>query len=176
MGKLTIFFIATFIASFAAAYACPKESFEDRDFKKGIEFLKSVEGSYKLGECQIEIKACDPSLPSREASNMYGEVFIKDRYNRDQYAPLYFQSEGLRESRAVIETYTNSSYYQFRDRLYDPLNGARESIYLDVYKNDKTGKLGKVSLGIYGTKRRVTRYWFFHTSLWSVCEASDFKR
>ncbi|MNL64881.1 hypothetical protein D3C87_1891450 [compost metagenome] len=75
-----------------------------------------------------------------------------------------------------METYNNSSYYVFRDRVYDDLNGGRESIYLDLYKDERTGSLGKVSLGIYGTKRRVTRYWLFHTSQWSVCEVAGFKR
>jgi hypothetical protein len=168
MGKVVSFILLNFISSQVLAYACPEGSQKDADFKKGIAFLKSVEGTYKLGSCDLEIKACDSTLPER-SSNLIGEVFVKDVYNREQYAPLYFQDREMRESRTTWEPYRNSAFYVFQDKVYDGLNGDRESIYVDLYKDEKTGTLKKLSLGIYGTKRRVRKYLFFHTSQWSSC-------
>jgi hypothetical protein len=168
MGKYLSVFLLSLVSSQVFAYACPEGSQKDGDFRKGIAFLKSVEGTYKLGTCNLEIKACDSTLPER-SSNLIGEVFVKDVYNREQYAPLYFQDREMRESTATWEPYRNSAFYVFHDKVYDGLNGQSESIYVDIYKDEKTGSLKKLSLGIYGTKRRVRRYLFFHTSQWSSC-------
>lgn len=168
MTKYLIPLLVIIYSMNAMAYSCPEAAMAEPVYAAGIEHLRAVQGSYSLGTCLIEIRVCDQGTATKD-SNLFAEIFVHDKYNREQYAPLYHQDIQKRKSKTQIESYSNSLFYVFKDRIEDDLNGKQERITVDIFRDKKTGLLKKLDLGIYGTKRRVQRFPFVYTSQWSSC-------
>lgn len=149
-------------------YSCPEGVLRNRDFAKGIKLLDTIKGKRLLGKCDLEIVVCDANKKTK-SSNLFGEIFVKDVYGREQYAPLYYQEVNLKNMTSTIEAHQDSMFYIFKDNIYDALNGEKEKVYLDIRKNQVSHDLEKIDLGIYGTNRRIRKLLFFHTAEWSSC-------
>jgi hypothetical protein len=152
------------------AYGCPEFTTDSKDYNEAIELLTKVQGSHTLGKCHVEIRVCNSSEPSR-SSNQWAEIFIEDEYGREQYAPLYYQTQDSFKSKTDLEAYTNVMYFTFQDRTPDALNGRSEAIRLDLRIDKSTQELKRIDLGLYGTIRHVTRTDGSTTSQWSTCKA-----
>lgn len=157
-----------FLSQVSGAAPCPANIESNPNFLKGRDFLASIQGSYRLGRCLVEIRVCDKAVAPGKSS-ILAEIFVRDEQNRQQYAPLYFQENNIKKSKTQVKTYDSALYFIFRDHFNDDLNGRTEAVYLDVHKDKKTGLLKRIDLGIYGTKRRVRHGASLITSQWSTC-------
>lgn len=136
------------VTSAADGWGCPASALADPSHSKLISYLKTVQGKYPLGHCQIEIHACDPQQPATQDSELVADALIKDGKGRQIYIPFYAPNPKAGTAQQFQFLNNDSLRYTFIDRLYNPAVSQKGSWQIDFIRNRQNRRAALVAMEI----------------------------
>lgn len=153
MGKLIVFAL-TLYSGLASAYPCPGVVQAEPQAGQLQAWMARWQGRMQVGECQVEITACDLNQGAGSSSTI-GEIYIVDKEGREAYLPLSWIGAGHSEGKTQLEMYEKRLSYVKYDYVFEDEYGRTEAYRLDMRVNLDTGSIRTIDLGTYATRKKL---------------------
>ena len=118
---------------------------------KAVEFLRSVEGFYWVGDCSIEIHACDSFANDDSRGGIVGDILIQNSKGEERYIQFEFPKEKSPGLKVQIQNGKFMLHYEFDDRNGSKKMGHLESARIEFLKSADRTKFKSVEEGWYST-------------------------
>lgn len=136
---------------------CPSYIAKDKSLLRAVNYLKSVEGNYRLGKCSIEIHVCQNIAPDDSPGSLVGDILVTDARGRQSYLQIDFPNAQTDKRQFRIENGRIMFHYEFDDEHPDPVFGKRESVRLEFLKSENKKYLVSFEEGWYTSSDRKSR-------------------
>lgn len=165
--------VALLILSYAVAHAgyeaCSASIAQSPKMARAVDFLRSVSGSYQLGDCQVELHVCTRYAADDTHGSIVGDLLLVDKFGHESYIELDFIRQQTDKTSIDLQNGRIMLHYEFDDRNADPEFGRTESIRLELIKSPDKKSLMRIESGVYSTRAWIERGKKF-TYYWSICE------
>lgn len=160
----------------AGVHQCGAEGLKSPASQRAHAFLTSIQGSFALGPCQIELSVCDSSL-SHEDGSVVGDLVVTDRFGQNFYVSFDFSTVQAARSQTVVLNGQRMMHYEFTERIPDPQSGRTEAYRLEILKSEDLTRIVSLHLGVYSTRLRETYpYLPPGKGYWVICETPRTER
>ena len=119
---------------------------------RAVDFLQTMEGTYQLGDCSIEIHTCHSFASDNTPGDIVGDLLIRNSAGDERYIQLEFPEENSPELRVQILNGRIMFHYEFDDRNGSNEEGRLESVRLEFLKSRDQKNLLSIEEGWYSTK------------------------
>lgn len=151
----------------AMAYSCPNYLKENSKALKVLDFIKSRQGQFTLGSCQVEIITCEEWEETNTLTPV-AEILIIDRLGREAYMVLNYPQKETSFFSTKTQLNKKMLHYEKVDKLYEQEFGRTEATRFEMIL-DSDGKFKKIELGLYSTYKKLNQA-NGNDSMWIVCE------
>lgn len=174
--KTLLMFCVVMLGPFAKAdaYRCGAEGLKDPEAQMAYQFLKSIEGKFKIGSCTVELHMCDAQAPHEEGSSTVGDIGVTDIFGHFFYVPFDFSLVATRRVEKVIKNGRRMVHYSYYDKIPDRRHGKKEFYTIEIVKSRDLSRIEYLDFGIYNSRIRE-RYPNLPRgeSYWINCGASE---
>jgi len=153
----------------ADAGSCDSRVLSVKKYKDAIEWLRPLQGRFKVGQCVVEIQVCDPSNPKVDRGTLIGDILITDKNKFENYVPIHFELTQASKFQTQLRNSRVMFNYVVSDTQTNSVTGHREEARLEILKDwTKADHITQITMGTYTTKRD---FWHLgrYTYLWSEC-------
>jgi hypothetical protein len=160
-------------ATFANAdvVSCPSYIAKDKSLSKALKYLQSIQGSYRLGDCTVELHVCESASADDAPGSLVGDLLIVDKVGRQSYLQIDFPEAQSEKRQFKVENGRIMLHYEFDDEHPDPVFGKRESVRLEFLKSKNKQFLVSLEEGWYSSKDWKSRK-KGSVYNWTVCHGS----
>lgn len=170
MKHLTIVLAVVFakVVCFADASICDKKIVAIEKNRQVIEALRSYQGRFQLGECQVELHICDDEKSEENRGSLIGDILITNTKKEENYIPIFLGDNSRQTSIRVVNTKVMFNYFM-QDRIKNPISGNLDEYRLEILKVWPPGSgLSAITAATYSASRDS---WHLgqYTYRWSEC-------
>lgn len=156
--------------TFGDASICDNRVLANPKYKSAIEWLRPLQGRFKMGTCEVELHICDPATQDQsDRGTLIGDILIVGENNFENYVPIHFPLTSTSNYQVKISTSRTMFHYEVSDTIKNSITGAREEYLLEILKDWKTAQNGvQITMGTYSSKRDLIHLGDY-TYEWSEC-------
>lgn len=163
---MVVCLLAFGVSSDAFSGICTEHVLNDPHLSKAIDFLKTFEGRFKLGSCEIELQVCNSAGGSDSGiENLVADLLVTDKTGFQRYIPFYFSKYHSRLSSEVHHVFRRSFLYRFKDKNFDPASGATERWDVEFVKTSDLKSLKYIEIGYTSQVQRENHI----NKRWIIC-------
>ena len=119
---------------------------------KAVEYLRSVAGTYRLGDCEIEFHVCEVDSNNNGPGTLVGDLLIKKANGQQRYLQIDLPNEKSPGFRTQIIENRIMLHYESDDRMSTEEFGSRESVRLEFLKSQDLKSIVSLEEGWFSTK------------------------
>lgn len=150
--KLVILILTLAPRAFANFATCSHYVEQSPKMARAVSYLQSVEGTYQLGDCAIELHVCSNYANDNGPGSLVGDLLIRPKSGQERYVQLEFPDETSPHMRVEILNGKVMFHYESDNRNQTDEFGRRESVRLEFLKSDDGKKLVSIDEGWFATK------------------------